>query len=583
MNNRFKWNSDMFYALTDDGRHLPFDVLELGNSLILTLKKETFCDTKALRALPALGSAHAGDTGYWILPREISFSGDIQTFFTDRSDMTFTYSRPVMSCYGIKKEQYCCLVRIDRNYNYSFEASIKDGNYTLSVLFDFTVNDTAYDDIRIELVPLNDNADYNDMATTERSIRLSRGEIITLSDKCRQAAVEYARKYPLVRIRMGWKPSPSPVREQTPDTEPDMHIACDFARVRDIADEMKRQGVKGAELQLVGWNRSGHDGRFPQLFPADPRFGGDKGLQDTIDYVKSLGYRISTHTNTIDAYTVADSFTWDDIVVDRDGKYNQTGHYSGGLAWHVCLMKQLKNTLRDLPALAAFGENGLHFTDVISIVIPDNCHSKEHPSSTANGVLYAQKIIEYTRGLFGGFSSEGAMDFAMKDLDFALYTCFGDGFGKKNIPIADRLIPFFEVAYHGTLLYNPTSPMVNYTQKSPAERLALYMRGGRPVMYYYSKFRTGGAKNWMGESDLTCDDDEQLRLSVAAIKRAAEEYAPHADRQLVYMQGYDFLDNGLQVARYADGSRMVGNFTSEPIEYEGRTIAPLDFVVLKER
>lgn len=120
---------------------------------------------------------------------------------------------------------------------------------------------------------------------------------------------------------MGRKPSPSPVLMQTEANEPERFVACDFAGVRRIADQCKAAGMEGEEFQLVGWNRSGHDGRFPQLFPADPRLGGDEGLCETIAYVKSLGYRISTHTNTIDAYPIADTFDWNVVAVDRQGNY----------------------------------------------------------------------------------------------------------------------------------------------------------------------------------------------------------------------------------------------------------------------
>lgn len=575
-------NHETFFAVTDDDKQIPFSWQKLKGSILLTLKKELLANVKKVRVLPTLGNANAGDSGYWIIPRENTYSGDIQTFFTEREDQIYINRSPIMSCYGIKKDRLCCLVKIDRNYKYLIEASVNNHNYSICALFDFTQHDAVYDDIRVELIPLEGSADYNGMAKAEREIRLNRQEIVPLSQKCERPAVEYARKYPLIRIRMGWKPSPSPVFFQTEETEPDMFVACDFARVREIADELKRQGVEGAELQLVGWNRSGHDGRFPQLFPADPRLGGIEELRKTLDYVKSLGYRISTHTNTIDSYTIADTFDWGDVVVDRSGAYYQNGHYSGGYAYHVCLPKQLKNTVRDLPAVANMGENGLHFTDVISIVIPDDCHSKAHPSSTSNAILYAQKIMEYTSGLFGGFSSEGAMDFSLKYLDFALYVCFGDGFGKKALPIADRLIPFFEIAYHGILLYNPTSPTVNYPLKSAIERLTFFMRGGRPVMYYYSKFRTGGAGNWMGETDLVCGNSAELKSSVAAIKQAESEYKAQADRQLVYMERYDYLDNGLQIASYADGSRMIGNFTDKTIVYNGKAIKAFDFIVENE-
>ena len=494
-------------------------------------------------------------------------------FFREREDTVFSYDRPIMSCYGIKKADFCALIRIERNYWYGFEAKCEGGVYTACPVFDFTVHDEVYDDIRIEIVPLPLDADFNDMARTEREVRLARGEITTLREKCARPAVEYARRYPLIRIRMGWKPSPSPVLHQTVENEPDMFVACDFARVRDIADELKRQGVEGAELQLVGWNRSGHDGRFPQLFPADPRLGGDEGLIETIDYVKSLGYRISTHTNTIDEYEIADTYTPDDIVITRGGEPQQTGHYSGGYAYHVCLEKQLKNTKRDLPPLAALGEDGLHFTDVISIVVPDDCHSPDHPCPTARGIMYAKEIMAYTRGLFGAFSSEGCMDFALGNLDFGLYVTFGNGFGKKPVPICDRFLPFYEITYHGILLYNPMSTTVNYPIKPKNERLSLYLRGGKPAMYYYSKFRTGGAKNWMGETDLTCEDDAALRESVANIKQAAEEYAALADTQFAYIDKYEFTDDGVEVVHFSDGTTLAGNFADGERVWNGKTLA----------
>ena len=569
-----------FRAVDENGKYYSFDTLMRKNSILLTLKKQTIAGVSKLWVLPDLGTARAGDEGYFILPRNINLVGDIQILFTEREDMTYTYDKPILSAYGIKRPGLCAYLRIERNYCYGCEAKCENGVYTATPVFDFTKHDEIYDDIRIELFLLPEDADFNDMARLEREIRLERGEITTLREKCKRPAVEYARKYPLIRIRMGWKPSPPTDLHQTPETEPDMFVACDFARVRDIADELKRQGVEGAELQLVGWHRGGHDGRFPQLFPADPRLGGTEGMIETIDYVKSLGYRISTHTNTIDAYEIADTFTWDDIVIDRNGEKKLAGPFGGGQAYHVCLPKQLKNTKRDLPELAAMGEDGLHFTDVISIVIPDDCHAPDHPSTTANGILYVGEIIRYTQTLFEGFSSEGCMDFALPQLDFGLYVTFGNGFGAKSVPICDRFLPFFEVAYHGILLYNPMSTTVNYPIKEKNERLALYLRGGKPSMYYYSKFRTGGAKNWMGETDLICDDEEQLRKSVAAIKRAAEEYAPLADKQLCFIDRYEVVGNGIEVTHYEDGTRVIGNLADTAQSYDGHTLQPGELLIL---
>ena len=569
-----------FTAIDDQGKiHSPC-IEERGGSYFLTFHKETLAGVRKLRVLPMLAKAKAGTEGFFITPRNIEMSGDLLVKFVPREDTCYSYNLPIMSCYGIKTAEVCALVRIERNYKYSFAFQIKDGIYSLETVFDFTKNDPVYDDIRIEVLPMKADATLGDFAAAERELRLERGEIVTLAEKCKNEAVEYARKYPLIRIRMGWKQSPSPVLHQTPENEPEMHAVVTFARVRDIADSLKAHGVEGAELQLVGWNIGGHDGRFPQLMPPEEKLGGMDELKKTIAYVKELGYRISLHTNTIDAVEIADTFTWDDVVVTRDGEYYQCGHYSGGYAYHVCLEKQLKNAMRDLPEVAELGLNGLHFTDVISIVIPDTCCSKDHPCYTAQGIRLAQENIHYTRELFGAFSSEGCMDFALKELDYGLYVSFGDGFGKANIPVTDTLVPFFELTYHGILLYNPTSPTVNYPIKTPADKLTFRMRGGRPSFYFHSKFRYG-EPNWMGDVDFVSTDNASMNHAVSLIAASMKEYEALQDLQLVYMRDYQVLENGIEVATYCDGTRMIGNFSDQPVSFDGHTIEAWGCVLTK--
>lgn len=569
-----------FTAIDDKGKvHIP-RIEERGDSFLLIFNKETLEGIQKLRVLPMLANAKAGSDGFFITPRNIHMSGDLLVRFFPQEDTSYEYGRPIMSCYGVKTEDTSALVRIERNYKYSFAFQIKDGIYSLETVFDFTKNDPVYDDIRIEIVPMKADATLGDFAAAERRLRLERGEIVPLAEKCKREAVEYARKYPLIRIRMGWKQSPSPVLHQTLENEPEMHAVVTFARVRDIADALKAHGVQGAELQLVGWNKSGHDGRFPQLMPPDEKLGGIEELKKTIAYVKKLGYRISLHTNTIDAVEIADTFTWDDVVVTRDGKYYQCGHYSGGYAYHVCLEKQLKNAMRDLPEVAQLGLNGLHFTDVISLVEPDTCFSEDHPCFTAEGIRLAQENMRYTRELFGAFSSEGCMDFALKELDYGLYVSFGDGFGKANIPVTDALVPFFELTYHGILLYNPTSPTVNHPIKTPADKLTFRMRGGRLSFYFHSKFRYG-QPNWMGDVDLVATDNASLDKAAQLIADAIRENEDLRDLQLIYMTDYVLCGNGVEVVTYGDGTRIAGNFSEVEQTYDGKVLPPFGYVVLR--
>jgi hypothetical protein len=83
----------------------------------------------------------------------------------------------------------------------------------------------------------------------------------------------------------------------------------------------------------------------------------------------------------------------------------------------------------------------------------------------------------------------------------------------------------------------------------------------------------------MGETDLLANDEKQLRESVAAIKRACDEF--DAERQLVYMKSFERLDNGLCVVTYEDGVTYVGNYSENDAVYKGVTVPALNIVTIK--
>lgn len=580
-------NNYTFRAHDNDGNSYVLDQNKTQMGILLTLKKENIKSKSNIYALSEFTQADTGDEGFYLIPRNKNQSGDILTHFDKRDDFIFTQKNTLMSFFGFKKKDMCCLVRIERSYLFTFNVEVKNGKYTLSTVFDLENDyvapgsDFPAEDINIEIIFLDKHADWNDIARTEREIRLERSEITPLKEKCKREAVEYARNYPLVRIRNGWKPSPTPVMHQTLENEPTMHIACDFKRVRELADEFNAQGIDGAEFQLVGWNVKGHDGRWPQAFPVEYELGGENELLKTVEHLKSLGYRISLHDNVLDAYEIADNFSWECLTKTKDGGYESWGDWSGGCSYNICPSAQMNFALDRAPKMAMLGVNGVHYSDVLSIVNPSCCFDKEHPLNYKAALDITKEIMYYMRSVFGAFSSEGAMDFSMGYIDYALYTTFGSAFGNDLPIIANELVNAFEVAYHGILLYNPMSTTINYPVKSPTERLNMIMRGGKPSIYYYSRFRTGTKINWMGETDFTCDNDEDMKESVSLVKMALDEYKPLRHLQLEFIDRYDILGHGLEMATYSDGTRLVGNFSDTAKKYENKEIEPYGYIMLK--
>lgn len=566
-----------FYAVDGNGGRIPLVLEEKERELTATLPLKCFENAESIRIECDAFRVRAPQKGYYLIPDCIDTRAGFLTYFTEREDCELVTKAAKLTArfYAVGLSEATYIVCAESDYTVSVGAFCHSGVYGIYLDISFETQ-PAVGDVVLNILRLDAGSDYNCVAKAIREYRLAKGEIVPLKQKCRQRPqLEYYRKYPLIRIRMGWKPAPPTVLTQTIENEPPMHVACSFARVRDIADELKRQGVEGATLSLVGWNQKGHDGRWPQAFPVEEALGGEEELRKTVKYANSLGYAVTCHTNCLDSYEIADIFDRESLVVKRNGEVLQHGSWSGGRTFHICPVCQLKLAEGLLPRVRELGFDGVHYVDVLSTAYPDACFSKEHFCSTGEGIERMKAIMRLSRELFGGFSSEGAMAFSLGELDFSLYDRFEEFTAlPPEEPLADAYIPFIELAYHGVLLYNPCSQTVNYPLKSGDEAATVALLGGLPTFYFYSRFCGEGRGNWMGESDLTCDSDDELRESVSKIKTAWEEYRKYADRQLVYISSYESFGNGLAAVTYEDGSTVVANYSDGTLEYKGNAVPP---------
>ena len=231
-------------------------------------------------------SANAGDDGYYVIA-DVRNAGSYLCRFTDKKDEEIILKQNLMPVMGIKKSNYSALIiAVGMKSCFHICVGVKDNKYSAALRFVLDKN-VPYEDISFEVHQLNKVADYNDMAREYRKYQLDRGACLPLAERIKNnPALAYAAESVEIRIRMGWKPAPPKVLEQTIENEPKMRVACTFDRVKDIIDELKNQGVDKAQICLVGWNKSGHDGRWPQIFPVEEKLGGEKKLKELIQYAK---------------------------------------------------------------------------------------------------------------------------------------------------------------------------------------------------------------------------------------------------------------------------------------------------------
>ena len=534
-------------------------------------------DTKHIDVVHQYAKAKKGDEGYWVFP-----NGMIGSFRLDNAK----YSRrhQPLHVHGVKtKSKTIAAIATGLKFEYSLNVVVKNGNYEIFPRYEIAKMGFApYEDIIIDYYTLTGNdANYSGIGRTYRNYQLQRGEVKPIKERMKAYPhLKYAYQAPEIRIRQAWKPAPPKVEYQTVENEPEVGIYVTFDRVCEIIDALKAKGVEKAELCLVGWNISGHDGRYPQIFPVEPKLGGEEKLRKLIKKAQEAGYLIVCHTNSTDSYTIADTFSENIVCKNVDGSLQKNAVWSGGRMHNVCAQIAWNHYAKyDLKKVRDLGFDGLYYIDVVSNVPPYDCHDSMHPLNRKQYCAYMNTIMSYARGLFGGIASEGPYDHVAKNLDYVLYTSFN--LMRQQPVVTDRVVPLWQIVYNGIILSNPTAETTNYTLKDAKTQLKQIEFGGRPAFYYHSAFRTG-ARNWMGDIDLRCQNKKEFDNSIEALKRAWDEFSALKHLQLEFMDSHEEIAKDVFVTRWANGDEIVSNYTDKDFEYKGKTVKPMKYVLLKD-
>lgn len=545
---------------------ISFEVTEREDYISVSLSKDfDYSNIEVIEADYFGEVANNTDEGYLVLPRG-GGNGDycILNFNKHTEDFVKNITESNMPVFGVKKNDKTFLAVVSgMPYDYDLRVELKDNKYRIFPVFNI-FGEQPYEDLKIEFFMLSgDKANYSGMAVKYRELKLASGELIPLAKRIENNSVlDYTAKSVMIRVRCGWKPAPSQVLHQTKENEPEMYVACDFDRVSDLLDELKNQGVEKAEICLVGWNVKGHDGRWPEALPVCEELGGEEKLRAVIKKAQSMGYQITCHTNSTDQYEIAENFDVENSQYGRNSEPTvNPAVWSGGQMFNLCPKIGAEQAREMLPKVRELGFKGTHYVDVLGIVHPRRCFSEKHYVNSKDAVKYAKDICELSKELFGGFSSEGAYDFICPYTDFGLYISFQP----KEAPIADKPIPFWQLVYHGIVLSNPYSYTINPTFKDKATNLKVIEYGGRPSYYYYSAFM-GNGNNWMGSIDARCGTDEELKGSVANIKKGYDEYKKFEDITTAFMNEHKEVAENVYEITYSDNTVVKVDYNTETYE-----------------
>lgn len=550
-----------------DGTVVSEELALLPSADVATLRvsREKILSMKAKRLdiVPDFARAKTGENGYWFTPYGVY--GEY-----DRTDGRFFAGseRMPMPMFGWSNPRGACLAIVTSLKYFVRETVRADrGEYTVAATLEEDLCREPYEDLVIEYHRRPAGTTYADLAKIYRAYQLDRGAVKPFRMRFAENKVlEKAILAPEIRIRQAWKPVPSPVLHQAPENEPEVRAAVTFDRVKDIVDELKRQGVDDAELCLVGWNIGGHDGRWPQYFPAEAKLGGDAKLKEAIRHALDAGYLIVPHGNFHEEYEIADNWSAEAAIKDADGLPLGTRAHSwgGGKPYHLCPQRGYEMHTKIIPRLAAFGFRGVGYFDVVTICEPRRCTDVRHPCTPAQGAKFWGACAAISRRDLGGFASESGNDYFAGNLDYSLYAYFGDPFKVESDHasgkgLAKRVVPIWQIVYNGIIANNPFTVTMNATLKGRMAQLKQIEFSGRPCFYFYSKFLTVG-KNWMGDDDLGCATDAELKSAVARIKEGYDAWQKVKHLQLEFVESHEEVAPGVFRTGYSNGASVTVDY-----------------------
>jgi len=322
----------------------------------------------------------------------------------------------------------------------------------------------------VELRPLG-RGDHVEIGRAYREVATGRGLRATWQDKkAEEPQIERLEGAPifrftaLMRFASGTRHNPSD-RERT-------RRAYRFEDIAACAEHWRETlELDRAHVIVAGWGREGYDRGHPDVFPANPQCGGDGDLRDCSRRVSEQGYQFTLHENLHDHYPDAPSF--DERVLRRDerGDPYPGGEWTGGGAWRVCPLEQLRFGRRNLAEIERRYAPGALYLDSTLTLPLSGCSDARHPLTPAQDLAARKELYALARSTFGVLGLEGAQEWAVADAHW-----FENPLTHKTVHDPKRIVvPLFPLVFGDCVLIVPTqNDRVDIDDARKVLDLALY-------------------------------------------------------------------------------------------------------------
>lgn len=525
-------------------------------------------ETVFLDVIADAAQAQKGEAGWYVLSdgSYIEFTEDNGKYESVRRMALLGFKTPRGAAAAIVKGLDMETVQV---------AQAKNGKYEVFPRFKIKdIQFDPYEDVIVDFHKLEgDDATYAGVGRAYRNYQLSKGKVRPLAERVKgNKTLKKAAESIYVRIKFSTRVRRGVHHTKWADIP--MTVQYTFEEGRQALDRIKKAGMDDVEFCFVGWQKGGHDGPYPDLFPIPEELGGEKGMIETINFGKSIGFQMTTHGNNHDAVKSSARYNKWDVAWDINGNEYKYTMLPGGQVYFTCFQVVNDRWIdEDILGLKKLGLDGVQHVDVVTARIPSPCHNPLHPNNRKQMAEWQRKISQKYIDAFGGYSSECGVDHIADVTDYALYVVWTGG-DARNPKFVKKVVPVWQIAYHGIMLsggpfystIDASYPRENekfsdsnksYTYLGDTEKRFLKMIefGGRPSFYYI----------------------DYKSKDFSPMKRAYDDYMKRRHLQYFFMEDHKEIAKDVFLTKYSNGEEMVCNYTDKPFEYRGKSVKPMSY------
>lgn len=311
-----------------------------------------------------------------------------------------------------------------------------------------------------------------------------------------------------------------------------------LADVQQAVEALRNAGVDRALLVLAGWGRRGYDNLHPDLLPPSPEIG---DLEELRGFLTGAPYLRGLHDNYQDMYADSPSFP-QGIMKRRDGSLYDAYVWQGGMSYLICSQSGLRYAQRNMPEIMSHGPPSAYFVDTTTAACFYECYDPEHPITRSQDREYKGRLLEYLCSLGLVVGSEDAQDWALPKMHY-VEGVTGPDFG---IPV-----PLWSLVYH--------------------QCAVCYRHQGSS---YSREFRTSFLQDLLYGNPPIWTVRGSWAEAYPRIRESLEVARFHGMVACERMVSHEFLtpDRRVQRTRFGSGVSVTVNFSSEPVEADGRLI-----------